>query len=465
MNLALSGKSSASSTINYSVSLVSAMASSVNLTPGVVSIKPGDTTAQIQIPTFNNHVFKDDGVFKVTFQLDSNIQFADSLSVSEDFLVTVINTSVAPTINFALATSQVVEYDQSVSFTINLLTSTGLVAASQKSVAVDYVLDPNLSTVQSFDHNFLNGVLTFQPGETSKTISFQLYHDVNGNQVASPDRLMSIKLQNPNNATLGILARENITIIDPMVVNVTGANLDFVLLSKLNQQGWNGQQNVLVRIASNAVLRASSSTQAAFSSGFIQLNYPATVSVVNNGSIVGHGGVAGQPIDPNSSSLASACNQQFSGNAGGDGGSAMSVVMALTLLNNGLIVSGGGGGGAGVSATIGNDAICTLSRDRVAGGTGGVGADSGGLSTQTPGVGGTISPPSPQDAVFVSLGGTGGLPAKSGTPGFLPTSVGLGIQAGAGGRAGLAFQGKDSRGIDLISADTLSTGTVAGRNQ
>lgn len=462
LQIDISGKSDVPIAVSYEITLVSAMSDNVSQTPGTVIIPAGSTSAQIQIPTYNNHINKDNGVFTVSLTLDANARFKDTDADTKDYSVIVINVNPAPLVQFLTGSSTAIEYDQLASITINLVGKDGLPLASTKTVSVDYILDPTFTTVQSFDHNFKNGTAIFQPGESSKTIEFQLYHDVNGNLPADNDRLMSFKLLNPINATLGLISRHNLAVLDPMVFDISGTVYDFVLSDELVGRAWNGVQNVLVRIGPNGVLKSSVSTKAAFSSGYVQLTYPTAITLRNEGMIIGHGGLPGSAPNPQSGQYAGLCNKQISGQNGGDGGPAISVVTPLTLVNSGQIYGGGGGGGSGVSAIIGNDAVCSLSKTRIQGGSGGIGADTGTGLPLLPGPGGLPQSSSEADSAYVSAGGSGGVPGLPGAAGDLPALVDVGIIPGQGGLAGLAILDPDTQGGHLVTIQSNS-GLIKGR--
>jgi hypothetical protein len=465
MQLSLSGKSNSDSVINYSISLVTAMDNNVSKTPGAVTIPAGETTAQIVIPTYNNKINKDNGVFKVALALDQNLRFNGLNDDTQEFSVVIINTNPPPLVSFSSGTSTFVEYDQTASFTIRLIGADGLPVASTKNVSIDYQLDLNFSNVKNVDHNYQNGTQVFLPGEVSKTISFHLYHDVNGNQPGDPDRLMSFKLLNPINSNLSQNIRHNMTILDPMVIDIETFVSNFILLQELQLRQWNTVQNVLVRIKPTGVIRSADSSRAAFSSGFIQLTYPTTITMQNAGSIIGHGGAGGMPADPNSGEFANYCNQQIPGGTGGNGGAAISVVTPMTIINSGTIFGGGGGGGGGVSAIIGNDGLCTLSKKRISGGSGGVGADGGFDNPLLPGPGGIQQGTSDPDAAYASNGGSGGLPGRMGDEGGVPSIQPSSSIVGKAGDSGYAILDSDQSGNHLVSIRNIEQGIIKGKGQ
>src|SRR5207249_11695880 len=71
-----------------------------------------------------------------------------------------------------------------------------LSAASGQTVTVDYVTADGAATVS--DYQPTNGTLTFNPGETSKTVSVS----VNGDPTDEPNETFVVNLSNPANASI-----------------------------------------------------------------------------------------------------------------------------------------------------------------------------------------------------------------------------------------------------------------------
>lgn len=94
------------------------------------------------------------------------------------------------------------------------------------------------------------------------------------------------------------------------------------------ENGWNGQTALHMTIPSTSKIGSVSADEPAF---VVTGNYPNTVTLVNNGSIIGAGGKGGSYLD----------------GVGGAGGTALKVESNISITNNGTIAGGGGGGGAG----------------------------------------------------------------------------------------------------------------------
>lgn len=234
----------------------------------------------------------------------------------------------------------------------------------------------------------------------------------------------------------GIYASKYITIalrIDSTEVNVNLKDL-FV-----QNTYWRDNTRKILRgiLYVNGTIGSNSSTTPALSVGGFRAND--TITIINNGSILGAGGTAGTG------------GVQANGSAGGVGGDAITTTNNLTIYNRGSIWAGGGGGGGGGSyysqvnigcnegcngcyctgydLRIGSDGsancqcagswrsclICAYSRN---GGTGGAGqgynqskgtGSAGGTSAGSGGDGATYGLTGSNGTKGLQTGGTGGL--------------------------------------------------------
>lgn len=167
-----------------------------------------------------------------------------------------------------------------------------------------------------------------------------------------------------------------------------------------------------------------------------------TVTIINNGTIIGRGGNGGDGGRGNV------------GFPGAGGGPAILAQFAVAITNNSRVSGGGGGGGGG-----------GFSGPRCGGGGGGgIGvsnggrADGPGYTTATPGTGGTLTTAGSGGSggsagkEFSGSGGNGGSYGNSGSNGGAATPGGGGLAGGGGGSAGACTQG----------GPTYITWTVAG---
>ena len=204
-----------------------------------------------------------------------------------------------------------------------------------------------------------------------------------------------------------------------------------------------GNTDVIVTINSGVFVGASSTGVYAMvvSSSF---NAGDTVSIVNNGTILGCGGGGGNGGNINTSSATNP-------GGGGGGGNAIQINRAVSITNNGVIASGGGGGGGGGGGQTGSGKNIVYYRGGGGGGGagysagGGGGLNGGAGSTTGGGAGGGGS----TNAGSGGAGGGRGANGASGTGGN--TSGGA-----AGGTAGFYIVGNSN-------VTWITTGTRLGR--
>ena len=221
------------------------------------------------------------------------------------------------------------------------------------------------------------------------------------------------------NTELGLTATAPITLNDTAVRNLAGVASGQISLSNFwgksagfsgnittNQtnldlrtwalaNGWNGTSACVVTIASNVYVYSTTFGTPALT---ITGSFPAGVSLINNGFIMGKGGNGGST----------------GGVAPQAGGNAINLGVNVTITNNSYIGGGGGGGAAGVQSTY------------TMGGGGGAGGGTGGTPSEvgTAGAAGAVGASSPAATAYASstgggrvFPGTGGQGAKYGTGG------------------------------------------------
>lgn len=210
--------------------------------------------------------------------------------------------------------------------------------------------------------------------------------------------------------------------------NQTNADLRTLALNA----GWDGASNLQATIGSGVYISSNSTGTPALT---ISGSFPAGVTLINNGYIVGRGGNGGN-----------GGYRTGSGGGGASGGGALSVSSAVTIQNNGTIAGGGGGGGGGGGRNYqagdldykltggggggGRTSLTNSSGGSPNGGTGTVNAAGGGGSRQFIQNAG---------AIYSGSGGSGGGWGSSGSSGG---SGGSGYPyGGGGGGAGYAVSG------------------------
>jgi len=215
--------------------------------------------------------------------------------------------------------------------------------------------------------------------------------------------------------------------------------------------GWNGTSSVTATVSAGVYIWSDTTGTAALT---INGSWPGGVTLVNNGYIIGKGGVGG------------AGTTESSG-PGGTGGPAISLGINATITNNsGAYIAGGGGGGAARGGGGGGDG---------AGGGGGAGGGVGGSNyTAAGGTAGSIGASGGNgndlnlDGFFSGSGGGGGriLPGTGGIGGtvFSPNCGGRGGGAGGGGGSDFAYYSTQQTGGTGGSAGNVGGNGNPGPN-
>lgn len=150
--------------------------------------------------------------------------------------------------------------------------------------------------------------------------------------------------------------------------------VDYNLSTRAVAAGWDGVVPLVATVTVNGgVVVGASGLGAAFT--VPALPAASTVSITNNGFIVGHGGAGGMGVH--------AVGTPLDGGNAGNGGLALSVAYATTIVNASGTIGGGGGGSGGGGCDLGTGG----------GGGGGAGrnAGAGGASVGNPGSPGTYN--------------------------------------------------------------------------
>ena len=224
----------------------------------------------------------------------------------------------------------------------------------------------------------------------------------------------------------------------PISSNQTNANLRTLAINA----GWDQSAPVIATIDSGVTVSSNSTGTPALT---VNGSFPNGVQLVNNGSVLGMGGLGGN-------GMTAVCTQMTTGSAGGV---ALSTSVAVSVTNNGTIAGGGGGGGGGGGCQYTVIEAGYQLTILYAGGGGGGGRtgsfNSGGGQGGDPGLNngaaGTISGP-----------GVGG-PGRRGYPGY-----GTGGPGGNGGAYGAAGGGGGSSNAASGAAGGGGGAAVSGNS-
>jgi len=201
--------------------------------------------------------------------------------------------------------------------------------------------------------------------------------------------------------------------------------VDFSLKKALINKGWDQVLPVIVTVTVNSGIKVGSSSTATAAFNVESLPSGSTVKLINNGYIVGAGGVGGGDVTN-----------------GGNGGNALNLLSDITIINNETIGGGGGGGGGTGLNQRGQPARASF------GGGGGAGhiVGKGGVQQAQSGNYGTANIAKSGQLL---LGGSGGLAIGSthggsggalGKNGFTAVNE-FNSPVGTGGQAGYSITG------------------------
>ncbi|MCR9253694.1 MAG: cadherin domain-containing protein, partial [bacterium] len=159
------------------------------ITTTILTFNPGETSKTISVTINGDSKDEDDESFFVDLSNPTNATITDSQGEG-----TITNDDSVPAISIDDVT--VTEGNSS---TVNANFTVTLDAASGKTITVDYSTSDNTATTADSDYNAIaTTTLTFNPGETSKTVSVT----VSGDSKDEDDESFFVDLSNPTNATI-----------------------------------------------------------------------------------------------------------------------------------------------------------------------------------------------------------------------------------------------------------------------
>jgi len=228
--------------------------------------------------------------------------------------------------------------------------------------------------------------------------------------------------------------------------------------------GWNGFARLIVTIPAGQIISASTTSIPACT---VSGSFPAGVTLINNGTIVGRGGNGGAGGYSLSTAVNPPVQAAVEGSAGGVG---LFVSSAVSVDNSGGAIYGGGGGGGGGGAGTRSGSSYS---GQGGGGGGGAGVSSGGAggpfiggftTAGANGIAGTISAAGGGGTGGTqfdgnSRGGNGGAGGALGTAGSTGTNGALTPNPGkVGGAAGAYISGNSN--VTWISLGVVAGGVV-----
>jgi uncharacterized repeat protein (TIGR01451 family) len=183
----LSMTSTQTVTVDYSTANGTATAGAdYSAVSGTLTFAPGETTKTINVPITNDTLDEPDETYFVNLSNASNAILLDNQGQG-----TINDNDNTPTLS--INDASVTEGDsgtKTLDFTVTLSTASG------QTVTVDYATADNTATAGT-DYQAASGTLTFNPGDTTKTVSVI----INGDTTVEPNETFFVNLTNPSNAT------------------------------------------------------------------------------------------------------------------------------------------------------------------------------------------------------------------------------------------------------------------------
>ncbi len=189
--ISLSAASGQTVTVNYAVTGGTASGGGVDytFTNGTLSFSPGETTKNIQITVVNDTLDEENETIQVTLSSPVNA----TLGATTQHTYTVTDDDTAPSLS--INDVAVTEGDAG---TVNAVFTVSLSAASGQTVTVQFATADGTATAGSDYVAVPLTTLTFNPGETSKTVTVQ----VNGDTLPESNETFFVNLSNASNATI-----------------------------------------------------------------------------------------------------------------------------------------------------------------------------------------------------------------------------------------------------------------------
>ena len=187
----LSASSAQTVTVNFATADGTATAGSDYVAAsGTLTFNPGDTSKTLTVLVNGDTVVEPDETFFVNLSAPTNATIAVSQGVG-----TILNDDVAvPTLSI-----NNVSVTEGNTGTVNAVFTVTLSASSAQTVTVNFATADGTATAGS-DYVAASGTLTFNPGDTSKTLTVL----VNGDTVVEPDETFFVNLSAPTNATIAV---------------------------------------------------------------------------------------------------------------------------------------------------------------------------------------------------------------------------------------------------------------------
>ncbi len=199
LTVRLSSKSTVPATVQFTTADGSAKSGTdYKQAAGTLTFAAGEREKTIEVSAKDDKVDEPNETFEVRLSNPSNA----SLGSPSKATITIADNDDPPTVSLS-SSKTVDEGSGAVSLTVSLSGKSG------KKAKVDYAT-ANVTAASGSDYTSASGTLTFEAGQTSKTISIAIAED----SIDEPDETFTVSLSNPSNVTLGSSSKTTVTIED-----------------------------------------------------------------------------------------------------------------------------------------------------------------------------------------------------------------------------------------------------------
>ncbi|MFV8258201.1 Calx-beta domain-containing protein [Bdellovibrio bacteriovorus] len=176
------------------------------ISAGTIVLPSGSTMVTLNLPVLDDAIYEDNEDFVLSFSSDDS-----EVSISPSALdLTVQDNEAMPSVEFQLASETALESIGSQNVTLTLSGPSGFTSK------VNYAIK-GTSSVQAADHSVTSGTVTFNPLETSKTISLGFVDDA----VMESTENLILELSSPDKVTIGTKSEYSLSILDNDTLDLT----------------------------------------------------------------------------------------------------------------------------------------------------------------------------------------------------------------------------------------------------
>ncbi|MEM7113154.1 MAG: Calx-beta domain-containing protein, partial [Chloroflexota bacterium] len=216
-----------------------------------VVFSPGETSKTFNIPILNDTVYEGAETVNIALTNPSNAMIGGQATA----LLTIQDDEAPVTVSFAAANVDIDEFAGAAALTVNLS------GPAQATVTVDYATFDGTALVDN-DYVATSGTLTFNPGETSKTINVNIIDD----SEAENSETLNVSLTSPVNATVGTIGTQTVTIFDD-------ENAPRVQFSAIEYVAGEGDGSITIEVTLSKIVLTS-----------VNVNYQTTAGTATNGN-------------------------------------------------------------------------------------------------------------------------------------------------------------------------------------